>query len=198
MKNNNQTTGALPSPPTKTPWIDSEGNLLKASKDWVNHVYQAISFQQSTSNNFASSSFQSPALAILAYLRANAGVAPTPVNLPIYNIPIVSGVAYIDLSNGFTQKLTLPDDGSVVTVNAPTYSGGTIYTGLSFWLFIDTPTTGTWNTPLFESGSTGQFSSYVNIAYVTSPAEGTRDKLEFDFDPEDVWALKAIFTGWKI
>ena len=143
MNNNNQTTSSLPSPPTKTPWIDSDGNLLKASKDWVNHVYQAITRQQGASDNLASLSSQTSAISILSYLKS--GVAPTPV----VNFPIKTVLDYGAVGNGTA------DDSAAFNAAATAASSGSfaVYIPSGYNFLLSAPVNMGANVWFFGSGN---------------------------------------------
>lgn len=124
----------------------------------------------------------------LLFFLALSAIAQTPTqvdwNTQIKNRPPgsvvvtpVLGVATINPRNGWGQYITLPSDGSLVTITI----GGTVpVAGTPLWLFIITPNSGTYRTPAF-TGGVNQFAADVASRYSVSPTAGTQDELQFTF-----------------
>lgn len=95
------------------------------------------------------------------------------------SVPIVSGVATIDPSNGSIQVLFLPNSGALVTL---VIGGAPPVAGFGLKLFVKTPATGTYQTLAFTGGP-NQFASDIvsGARYSTSPVPGTQDEINFTF-----------------
>ena len=113
---------------------------------------------------------------------------------PVYDIAISGGSAQIDLTNGTVQRIALPNDGSLVSILKPTFTGGFIHSGMEVTIYYDTPSSGTFQTPSHATGM-GGFASDTNNGYTTTQVLSVRDKVTYKYQPESVWSIESIRSG---
>ncbi len=104
-----------------------------------------------------------------------------------YAIPIVSGHATPDLSQGMRQELDLTTSG--VAIDAPISVPGKV----EWTLIIKQDSTGGW-LPTFNAG-TGGYVGATGLPAMLNPAADTYSSLAFFIRPDGKSALKGIVTG---
>jgi len=93
-----------------------------------------------------------------------------------FNIPIISGTAQVDLSNGPNQIVQLST--TAITILAPIFSPGSIVMGMTFTLYMLQNSTGTAPIPIFTGGSYG-FASNTATQIQMDPTGNTRTSVVF-------------------
>jgi hypothetical protein len=118
------------------------------------------------------------------------------INRGYYDIIIVAGHAVIDLANGLNQRIVL--DGSLITVDAPIWTGGVITAGIDFTLYIDQDATGGRQRCVFTTGTPG-FTADTNDENEAPIAAdlSTRSTALFEYHGT-LWGIDAWRTGGSI
>lgn len=152
-------------PPQSTPALDPSTGAI--NKTW----WLALQAQNALVNNLAAASAAPSA----------GGFAPA--------LTIVSNAVTLDLSLGVKFELTL-NQAAQVTVNNPIYTGGTLTTGASIWLYIIEDATGGRPTPAWGTA----FGQDVATQQIDTTIPNTRSSFAMSLHPDGLWHLDSTPT----